>query len=76
MAESYIRGHKIIFSRIFKQWVYADTMKPITQDERACIRCGKSPTAEGHDNCLGRIKEVKYACCGHGITNEYFINMG
>lgn len=33
-----------------------------------CVRCGRSPTPEGHDACLGYLPGVESACCGHGIT--------
>ena len=74
MTESYIRGHKIIYSRILKKWVYADNMKSIGEDERACTRCGKSQTINGHDACLGNIPKVIHACCGHGIYKGYMIH--
>ena len=31
-----------------------------------CPHCKRPPTKEGHDACLGTLKGVKYACCGHG----------
>jgi hypothetical protein len=69
MATSQIRGHKIMF---LGQWVYVDNKAPITV-ERPCIRCGKMPTPEGFDACLGYIPGVKSACCGHGIEKAYFL---
>jgi hypothetical protein len=37
-----------------------------------CSNCGKLPTLEGHDGCLGELDTgiVMNACCGHG--DEYF----
>ena len=37
-----------------------------------CIKCGKLPTKEGHDGCIGTLDEgiVMNACCGHG-DEEY-----
>ena len=70
MGTSQIRGHKIIF---LGQWVYADNKEPITQ-ERPCIRCGKMPTKEGYDACLGYIPGVKSACCGHGIEIPFYLS--
>ena len=32
-----------------------------------CPHCGNPPTPEGHDACLGTLKGVEYACCGHGV---------
>lgn len=31
-----------------------------------CPRCGLKPTKEGHDPCISNLKNVDYACCGHG----------
>jgi hypothetical protein len=36
-----------------------------------CVKCGKLPTDEGHDACLGTLPGVIDACCGHGVTEAY-----
>lgn len=64
-AFSYQRGHKIIYKN---SWIYADNNQSISV-ERSCIKCGKMPTKEGYDACLGYIPNVVSACCGHGIYN-------
>jgi len=69
-TKSKVLGYDIAYKN--NQWVYADTLKPITI-KRPCKNCGKTPTKEGHDNCLGTLIGVKNACCGHGIENEAFI---
>jgi len=66
---AYQRGHKIIYN---DDWVYADNKQSISI-ERPCIRCGKMPTKEGYDACLGYIKGIKSACCGHGIKQKILI---
>ncbi len=38
-----------------------------------CVKCGKLPTKEGHDACLGTLPGVTDACCGHGVTESYII---
>ena len=70
-AHTYLRGHKIYYINP-TGWFYNDTDKPI-DDKRPCIRCGKYPTKEGHDACLGILDGVKFACCGHGVEKEYRI---
>ncbi len=35
--------------------------------EVPCKRCGKLPTPEGYDACLGYLPGVASACCGHGV---------
>lgn len=47
-------------------WKYCDT-KEIMDDSRTCPRCGRMPTPEGYDACLGHIEGATAACCGHGI---------
>ena len=46
-------------------WLYCDTNKP--EDEmRPCARCGKPPTPEGYDACIGYVEGAISVCCGHG----------
>ena len=65
MITSHYRGHKIIYT---DKWTFADGSKLC---EVLCKRCGKMPTAEGHDSCLGHIDGVTAACCGHGVEIQY-----
>ena len=70
-VHAFKRGHKIIYLTC-KGWIYADTGKSI-ETERPCKKCGKMPTKEGYDACLGFIPNVKSACCGHGVEEGYII---
>ena len=70
MVVSYIRGHEIIFKN--NKWLFADNMTPLNF-KRSCIRCGELPTKEGYDKCLGYIKGVESACCGHGVSPPIMI---
>ncbi len=40
---------------------------------KPCVKCGKLPTKEGHDACLGTLPGVIDACCGHGVKEAYII---
>ena len=73
--ESYLRGHKIRYDMKTKEWVYWDTEKPTdeTYNERPCGNCGKKPTKEGHDACIGTLKGVINACCGHGKETGAYV---
>lgn len=71
-ATCYLRGHEAHFNG--KDWFYLDNSEPVT--DRPCIRCGKTPTPEGHDACLGYIKGATAACCGHGIEESYVKHEG
>jgi hypothetical protein len=70
MITSSDRGHKTYFDG--NNWRYVDNNK-IDKDKRSCKRCGKKPTKEGHDACLGKIKGASSACCGHGIHKKIII---
>ena len=54
-------------------WIYSDDKTPLEGHERPCTRCGRMPTPEGYDACLGHIEGVTSACCGHGITTKILI---
>jgi len=54
------------------RWVYTDNGQPI-DGRRACSRCGRRPTEEGYDACLGFIPRAVSACCGHGVEKGYTI---
>jgi hypothetical protein len=71
MSHSKLRGHSIIY--VNGEWLYKDTRTPTVDNERPCGHCGKSNTAEGYDGCLGVLPAVMNACCGHGTTDEAYI---
>ena len=70
---SYIHGRKIFWVKDAEAWFYFDNGES-ADIERPCKRCGRLPTPEGYDACLGYIKGAESACCGHGVT-EPFIRM-
>ena len=70
MITSYSRGHLI--KCINGSWVYADN-ETSAEIDRPCVNCGKMPTAEGHDACLGYVVGATSACCGHGIEKSYIV---
>jgi len=67
-AHSYARGWPVTY--VSGVWIYDDTGEPI-DEMRACARCGRVPTPEGYDACLGHIPGAIGACCGHGAENGY-----
>lgn len=68
MITGYSRGNPIFY--INDIWVYEDGM-PLENEERPCVKCGKMPTPEGYDACLGYIEGVSSSCCGHGVEKSY-----
>ncbi len=66
-ARSYSRGWQIEF---VNEWIWSDTKEPIIK-LRVCKKCGCFPTKEGYDACIGHVKGVTSACCGHGIKKGY-----
>lgn len=66
------RGHPI--ELINTDWVYSNNGCPVRLDpHRTCGNCGKDQTPEGHDGCIGTLKGVMNACCGHGNTDQAYI---
>lgn len=67
------RGHYIELVR--DEWIYSDTKEPVKDFHftRACGNCNKPYTSEGHDGCLGNLRGITNACCGHGDTGEAYI---
>ena len=84
-ARAYICGHEVEY--VDDQWFFVDTGEPtnymftdageqIESSNRICPRCGRPPTVEGYDACLGRIEGATAACCGHGVGPGYMIRDG
>lgn len=73
MNKSYLRGHEI--EDVDGQFIYCDTKEPTasTYQNRPCGHCGMHNTKEGHDGCLGTLPSVMNACCGHGKSNEVYL---
>lgn len=71
VAKSHIFGNEFIYDG--ENWIFVDTGEPVdeTYKGRTCGNCGKLPTTEGHDACLGTLPGVMNACCGHGIDGAY-----
>jgi hypothetical protein len=63
------RGHEIYWDG--ETWRYSDDS--LYKDNRSCKRCGKMPTVEGYDACLGKIDGAAAACCGHGVEEPYVL---
>lgn len=74
MIWSTMRGNKI-YSHNGRNWFYADNGM-IADDSRPCKRCGRMPTPEGYDACLGHIEGAISACCGHGVEEPILIKDG
>lgn len=74
-VKSYTRGHAV--ETIDGIWCFSDTKEPCREEEkefkRPCKHCGKSPTEDSHDACLGNLIGVRNACCGHGNHKEAYI---
>jgi hypothetical protein len=66
-ATAHSRGHLIYHDG--QLWRYYDG-RPLPE-EWPCARCGRFPTKDGHDACLGILPDVKSACCGHGVETPF-----
>ena len=69
MITAYYRGYKLVYNMEALQWHYEDD-KSIFDNSRPCKKCGRMPTKDDHDACLGHLDGVVSACCGHGIEGE------
>lgn len=79
MVTTYCRGHLAQYDSEKDLWYWCDTGEVVIYNNRPCKRCGKTPTPEGHDACLGVIppqdgKAVIAACCGHGVEEPYLMD--
>ena len=71
-VKSCSQGHEVEYDFDNDKWVYSDTKESI-EIIRECTHCGCRPTTEGYDNCIGFLKGVKSACCGHGIDKPFVV---
>ena len=72
MVTGYARGNKIYCKNDIWYYVEDDT---ILDDSKPCKRCGRYPTKEGYDACVGYVEGVSSKCCGHGVEEPYEIKI-
>ncbi len=72
MVTSFSRGHRIYFRPLDDSWRYEDNDETL-DGHRPCAFCGRNPTPEGFDACLGYVEGATSACCGHGMDERYQI---
>lgn len=71
-VKSFLRGWPVVYDGLNFRYVDTGAIAGARlQDSRPCARCGRPPTPEGHDACLGKIDGVVSACCGHGKEEPY-----
>jgi len=68
-AGAYVRGHLIVWDEKKRKWYYDDDGS-VFDDSRVCNRCGRFPTVEGYDACIGYVPGKDSVCCGHGVSNK------
>jgi len=69
-VKSYVFGHPVFYKN---GWKYVDNSQSVGSEIRKCPRCQRFQTVKGHDPCIRDLKDVKSACCGHGVEPGYFI---
>ena len=67
----YLRGHKIVNED--GQWRYLDNMEPTADNPRKCGSCDDKDREDGHDACIGELKGLMNACCGHGQQRTAYV---
>ncbi len=72
MFNSYYHGHKIQLRK--RIWYFRDTNINVESFKNIyCGYCSQPQTKEGHDACIGVLKNVMNVCCGHGKEDEAYI---
>lgn len=73
-------GRDIYYNEDTMDWHFTDSDDIVKADDKVdysyrqyqkCSHCGKYPTEEGYDSCLGHIDGADAACCGHGTDLGY-----
>ncbi len=76
MVSVYRQGRRVILDRSIgmSKELYTPDMVGSGQFS-TCAKCGKEPTKEGHDGCIGTLqdKSVMNACCGHGQDSQAYV---
>jgi hypothetical protein len=73
-AHGHHRGHPMTYDEDAQIWRYDDDGTPVPDDpDRRCAHCNLPNREDGHDACLGHIEGVMNACCGHGRTDEAYV---
>ncbi len=67
-----LRGH-VIVEVDDECWMYEDGVLVKDDEGRNCGRCNRPRTAQGHDGCLGELPGLINACCGHGLTQDAYV---
>jgi len=70
---SYVRGNLVFYDEEAGMWFYEDGVCVDDDPDRPCPVCGRWPTPDGYDPCLGKIEGCISACCGHGRHEPFFI---
>lgn len=73
-----IRGRVVAWSERERRWCWEDTGEPAAGwggPERPCPFCGltadPADDVGGGDPCLGLLRGVESACCGHGVDEGW-----
>ncbi len=71
-ATSSWNGHEIFYRE--GCWVYRDNGQKVKDVQRRnCGYCQLSETKDGHDGCLGTLDGIMNACCGHGVSEDAYL---
>lgn len=72
MTKNSYRGYEIKF--INNKWIYSDTKEKVSSNINIiCGHCVIKNRRDGHDACIGELKNIMNACCGHGKINGCYV---
>lgn len=77
-VKSFYRGQPIVYDENRRKWVFEekDTFLNDEIDKCKtvrCVKCNEYMKSNEPDQCLGHLKGVINACCGHGKQRGYII---
>tara|TARA_R110000850_G_scaffold41324_3_gene105882 strand:+ start:1408 stop:1698 length:291 start_codon:yes stop_codon:yes gene_type:complete len=69
-----LRGNKVYLTDNGSYRYEDDNTSTVDNWEtKPCGTCGLTFTKDGHDGCIGTLKGVINACCGHGTINDAYV---
>ena len=59
---------------VLGEWRYFDTGQLVANNSnRRCAYCTQPNRDDGDDACLGHLKGIMNACCGHGLLRHAYV---
>jgi hypothetical protein len=65
-------GNPIQWDETKREWFYDNGSENTVENYQklVCPRCMLHPEENGHDPCIKNLRDVEFACCGHGLNDD------